>query len=208
MSVALTNWLKDLLPHTPGIVRSVARREVIKAAREFFRDSTAWREVVQSAYFADGAYALTAVPQSTDSEVLTILSVEANGVPLTLKAERPTGDRPDGTPTCWYPVPGTVDGFEVWPTPDQYDDEILVRVVLIPTDAATSLPDVAARRHFDGILDGALGRVYGHPAKPYSNPTLAEYHLRRFRNAISKAKGEVQQGAAAGQNWVYPKYGK
>lgn len=206
MSVALTNWLKDLLPHTPGIVRAVAKREVIKAAREFFRDSTAWREVVQSAYFADGAYALTAVPQNADAEVLRVLSVEANGTPLTLKSERPTGERQDGTPTNWYPT--GPDTFEVWPTPDQYDDEILVRVVLIPTDTATTLPDIASRSYFDGILDGALGRVYGHPAKPYSNPTLAEYHLRRFRNAIAKAKGEVQQGGAAGQNWVYPKYGK
>lgn len=206
MSAAYSIWLKDILPRTPGIVRAIAKRELQNVAREFYRESTAWREIVESAYLADGVYQLTAVPQDSNSEVLQILSVEVNGLPIRPKVERPVGDRPDGTPTNWYPTgPAT---FDVWPTPDQYDDEIRVRVILIPTATATALPDVAQTLHYDALLDGLLGRLYAHPAKPYSNPTLGQYHLTRFRAAIAKAKGETLQGGFAGQNWTYPPFGK
>lgn len=206
MSVALTEWLRDLLPHTPGIVRAVAKRELLNTAREFYRESTAWREIVESVYFSDGNYSYMAVPQDGNSEILQILSVEVNGLPIDPKSERPLGERPQGSPTAWYPT-GT-DRFEVWPTPDQYDDEVIVRAILVPKLAATALPDFAALRHYDSLLDGALGRIFAHPSKPYSDPARAEYHLRRFRAAIAKAKGETLQGGFAGQNWRYPRFDK
>jgi hypothetical protein len=89
-----------------------------------------------------------------------------------------------------------------------YDDEVRVRAILIPTETATTFPDVAAAKHYEALLDGLLGRLYGHPAKPYSNPQLATYHLNRFRNAIGEASAEQKQGGFAGQNWTYPRFGK
>lgn len=206
MTVSISVWLKDILPRTPGIVRQVAKRELINAAREFYRQSAAWREVCESVYLDDGDYQYTVVPQSSDSEVIQVTSVEVNGALLTPKTERPVGDRGDGTPLYWYPT--GLDTIEIWPTPEQYDDDVRVRAILIPTEAATTLPDVAYGKHYEGILDGVLGRLYGHPAKPYSNPAFAEYHLRRFRNAIGEAAGEQKQGGFAGQNWQFPRFGK
>ena len=206
MSASISIWLKDLLPRTPGIVRAVAKREFINTAREFYRTSTAWREVVENVFFADDVYAYTVVPQNPESEVIQVTSVEVNGRPLAPKSERPLGERGDGTPTLWFPT--GLDTIEIWPTPEQYDDEVRVRAILIPTDDAVTLPDVAYAKHYEALLDGTLGRLYGHPAKPYSNPALAEYHLRRFRNAIGAAKGEQIQGGFAGQNWQFPRYGK
>ncbi len=206
MSASISNWLKDILPRTPGVVRQVAKREFINTAREFYRQSGAWREVCESVFFADGDYQYTVVPQNPESEVIQITSVEVNGIPLTAKTERPLGDRGDGTPTSWFPTgPDTI---EIWPTPEQYDDEVRVRAILIPTDAATTLPDFAYSKHYEGLLDGTLGRLYGHPAKPYSNPTIATYHLNRFRNAIAEAAGEQRQGGFGGQNWQFPRFGK
>jgi len=206
MSVSISVWLKDILPRTPGIVRAVAKRELINTAREFYRQSGAWREVCESVFFADGDYQYTVVPESADSEVIQVTSVEVNGIPLTALTERPLGDRDDGTPTIWYPT--GLATIEIWPTPEQYDDEVRVRAILIPADTSTTLPDSAYAKYYEAMLDGVLGRLYGHPAKPYSNPTLAEYHLRRFRNAIGEATGEQKQGGFAGQNWQFPRFGK
>lgn len=206
MSVAISIWLKDILPRTPGVVRSVAKREFLNAAREFYRESGAWREIIESSFLAVSDYTYTVVPENSESEVFQVLSVEVNGLPLTAKSERPFGDRPTGTPTLWYPT--APDSFEVWPEPDQYDDNIRVRVALLPTDTATTLPDVSYTRHYDALLDGVLSRLYGHPAKPYSNPDIATYHLNRFRNAIGVASAEQKQGGFAGQNWQYPRFGK
>ena len=136
MSVSIAIWLKDILPRTPGIVWAVARRELINTSREFYRQSGAWREVCESVFFADGDYQYTVVPQSSESEVIQVTSVEVNGIPLTRKVERPLGDRPDGTPTLWYPT--GLATIEIWPTPEQYDDEVRVRAILIPTDTAAA----------------------------------------------------------------------
>lgn len=206
MSVSISVWLKDILPRTPGIVRAVARRELINAAREFYRQSGAWREVLENTYFDDGDYQYTVVPSNSESEVIQVTSVEVNGSLLTAVTERPVGDRQDGTPTQWFPT--GLNTLEIWPTPEQYDDEVRIRVILIPTESATTFPDAAYAKYYEALLDGVLGKLYGHPAKPYSNPSLAEYHLRRFRNAIGEAVAEQKGGGFAGQNWQFPKFGK
>jgi hypothetical protein len=206
MSVAIAVWLKDLLPRTPGCVRSVAKRELLLAAREFYRDSDAWSEVVEATYFDVGDFEYVVLSSQPEAEVVRVISIEVNGSLLTAQTQRPLGDRGEGTPHSWFPTgPASV---EIWPTPELYDDEVRIRVKLIPTVDAVNLPDIAQTRHYDGILDGVLGRLYSHPAKPYRNPTLAQYHLSRFRAAIGTAKGESIQGGFAGQNWVYPRFGK
>ena len=206
MTASISVWLKDVLPRTPGVVRSVARREFNLAAREFYKDSGAWREVIESVYWDDGTYQFTVPAPYAYAEVNQIVQVEVNGSALTAKSERPVGDRQDGTPTLWFPT--GPDTMEVWPTPEMYEDTLRVRVALIPTVDATEFPNVSLAKHYEALLDGVLGRLYAHPAKPYSNPTLGEYHLRRFRNAIGVAAAEFKQGGFAGQNWTYPRYGK
>lgn len=206
MTQPIATWLKDLLPRTPGINRKVATREFIMAAREFFRQSTVWRVALENSYFADGEYGYTAVTSEPDSEIVQIYSVEANGIQLQPVVERPTGERTTGTPTRWIPL--GLNRFDVWPTPDVYDDTVIIRAILIPTASTTTLPDFAYARWYDAFIDGALGRIYAHPAKPYSNPTLGEYHLRRFRSAIGQASGESKQGGIVAQNWVFPPFAK
>lgn len=206
MTAATALWLKDIIPRTPGIVRQVAKRELILTAREFYRDSYAWREVVESVYWDDGLFEFVVPTPYIYAEVIQVTQVEVNGQPLTPKVERPLGDRQNGTPTSWFPTgPDTI---EIWPTPEMYEDTLRIRVVLIPDVEATDLPDLAAAKHYEALLDGVLGRIYAHPAKPYSNPQLGEYHLRRFRSAIGAAAGEFKQGGFAGQNWTFPRFGK
>lgn len=205
MSESIATWLKDFLPRTPGAVRAVAKRELINAAREFFRESAAWIYVVDDVDFAAGTYTYTLTPPDANSEILQIYSVESNGLPLTFKVERPAGERETGTPRFWYADKAVL---TLWPTPVEADTQVVIRSILIPTASTTVLPDVAASKYYEGILDGALARMYGHPAKPYSNPAYATYHLNRFRNAIGVAAGERKTGGASGQNWQFPAFGK
>lgn len=41
---------------------------------------------------------------------------------------------------------------------------------------------------FEVMLDGTLGRLYAMPVKPWSSPQLAEYHGRRFRQGLNRAR--------------------
>lgn len=203
MTTSISVWLKDILPRTPGVVRAVAKRELLLAAREFYRVSTAWREVLDNYEFISDVYGYTVTTSNTDAEVFRIMAVEVDGLPLTGRTERPAGTRRTGGPTDWYAT-GT-DTFDIWPTPEQYVDDVVVRVALIPTESATTLPFA---EHYEPILDGVLGRLYSHPAKAYTNPELATYHMRRFRDGIAWARGEQTQGGKAGQNWYFPPFAK
>jgi hypothetical protein len=62
--------------------------------------------------------------------------------------------------------------------------------------------------YFDDWLDGALGRLYGMPAKPWASTTHAQYHHKRFRNALAYRKQEAPRGfvwGTAGPLWRYPR---
>lgn len=207
MTTSISVWLKDILPRTPGVVRAVAKRELLLAAREFYRVSLAWREVLDNYEFISDVYGYTVTTNNADAEVYRIMAVEVDGLPLNGRTERPAGTRSTATsPTDWYATGN--DTFDIWPTPDQYVDDVVVRVALLPTESATTLPTQALNDHYEVILDGVLGRLYSHPAKAYSNPEMATYHMRRFRDGIAWARGEQTQGGKAGQNWYFPPFAK
>jgi hypothetical protein len=47
---------------------------------------------------------------------------------------------------------------------------------------------------FGDWLDGALGRLYAMPAKPWTNKDQWVYHSKRFRNAMALRKQEANRG--------------
>lgn len=209
--VAFTAWLKDAIISTPGAQRAVVKRELINAAREFYRETTALREFV-------GPVTVTAGEETYDMnpliaspslyEVCSVLSASLNEIPLGRLTEQPHGEYATAdTPNRFFVLPSSV--VNLWPRPiSQLDDALTVHVALIPKEAATALPDDAATLHYDALRDGMLGRMHGHPAKPYTNPVLAQYHLRRFWNAIGKARAVVKTADARGAGWMFPKFGK
>ena len=48
--------------------------------------------------------------------------------------------------------------------------------------------------YFGDWLDGTLGRLYAMPTKPWSTPTHAVYHGKRFRNHMAYRKQEALAG--------------
>ena len=59
---------------------------------------------------------------------------------------------------------------------------------------------------FDDFLNGTLGRLYGMPMKPWASTTHAQYHHKRFRNAMAYRKQEALRGFTYGQpTWRYPR---
>lgn len=206
--VKLQTWLKDLLPRTPGAVRRVVTRELVLAAREFFEQSRAWRTVLGPKNMVANKRRYSLSPYDAYSDVVGIEGVELNGCPLRKLSRRPAdtareADQPSG---YWLESPDTV---RLWPMPvTSVEDALTFAVHLAPKQSVTHLPRIALTHFYDALLDGALGRLYSHPAKPYSNSTLAAYHLKRFRNAIGMYAGAAKQGFAGAQAWSYPRFGK
>lgn len=67
------------------------------------------------------------------------------------------------------------------------------------------IPDWIVQKYKSEIVDGVLGRMMSQIAKPYSNPTLAALHLRKFRSACNIARAEAKKmNLFAAQSWSYP----
>jgi hypothetical protein len=70
------------------------------------------------------------------------------------------------------------------------------------------IPDWMYDMYFDAFLDGALGRLYSMPAKPWTNPQMALFHGRKFRSAMGYRKQEIRRGFAYNiQTWRFPRGG-
>ncbi len=208
---AFATWLKDALIQTPGAQRSVVKRELVKAAREFYRDSAALREVIepQAVLAMVSQYDLNSlISEPTLLEIGSVISVSVNDFQLRALTGRPHGEYEEASAVNSYYVTNT-STVNLWPRPTTASaDAMTVEVALIPREDATSLPDIAATEHMDALMDGLLGRMFEHPAKPYSNPTLAQYHLKRFRSAIGVAAARIKTARAQGASWRFPPFGK
>lgn len=204
----VSRWLKDALPRTNGAVRSVVKRELSNAVREFYRDSRAWRVTVGPKNVVANRRQYILSPYDSYSDVIGIAAVSISGQALDKMPNRShTTSQTSSIPTHYLmPEPGLL---ELYPTPlEAIASSMFINIELIPAENVRLLPVIAGTEHYDAIFDGLLGRMYAHPAKPYSDVTAAQYHLKRFRNAIGKAAGAAKQGEIGAQNWRFPRFGK
>lgn len=88
--------------------------------------------------------------------------------------------------------PGTV---ELFPAPD---DSLAGQKLAVWTSVAfirpvSSVLQLLSDFSYEAVLDGATARMMNHPKRPYSDTKLAEYYLRRFRNAMRVATDEAKR---------------
>jgi hypothetical protein len=56
-------------------------------------------------------------------------------------------------------------------------------------------------------LDGTQGRLMSQINKPYSNPAVAQYHMKRFRKFCARAKQTAARGYIYNKpNWQFPRF--
>lgn len=208
VDVKLDTWLRDMLPRTPGCTPLVRKRELILACREFFEQSQAWRVTLGPRTLKATKKRYYMSPYDAYANVVRVFEVHLNGVPLRVAPRRPSGVEPDADyPLLWYVE--EPDAVRLWPASvNDVPDALTFYVALMPKQTVTHLPRIAATHFYDAILDGALGRLYMHPAKPYSNPAMAQYHLNRFRAAIGKYAGAAKQNFSGAPSWSFPRFGK
>jgi hypothetical protein len=206
--VKLDTWLRDMLPVTPGCLPKVRKRALILACREFFEQSTAWRETIGPKALLANKKRYYMSPFDAYANVVRVLAVSYKGLPLRVLPSRPPGVEPDATNPIYAFLEGP-DTVRVWPmSKDNVANALTFYVALMPKQTVTHLPRIAASHFYDAIYDGALGRLFSQPAKPYSNSTLAQYHLNRSRAAIGKYAGAAKGGFANAPSWTFPRFGK
>lgn len=181
----------------PGALDAAIQIELFAALREFFGSSNCWYE--------DIAFAVTPTTQDyyANPAAFTYTITPTDGTITRLLGVRDSAGRQI---SAMMPTPGEV---VIYRAPSQAET-YTARVALTVTDPTTGagypvFPDWVMAKYGGEILDGVLGRMMSQIAKPYSNPTVAMVHLRKFKQGISKAKVEASHANVyRGQNWTFP----
>jgi hypothetical protein len=107
---------------------------------------------------------------------------------------------------AWIPVPGTLQ----FASPSNEAKVLVATVALTIGDPGKrqvypDMPDWIWSDYYDVLIDGTIGRMYGQPAKPYSNPQMAAYHLKSFTSGVNQSKWMASRGRRMeGQRWRFP----
>lgn len=91
-------------------------------------------------------------------------------------------------------------------TAETYYAEVVTNVSLpAARDQVPIAPDWVLPIWHVGILDGLLGKMMAQPSKSYANATMGAYHLKRFRDAIARARiSKLRANTNGTQAWRYP----
>jgi len=206
--------LNDTVPQTPGIIRSVAFREMRLACREFFERSFAWTVLVEDIIAPAGNVLIQVDDGDTNTEVISILEVSFNGQPINPTSARPTrlGQDPafatSDIPKAFF-LTSNPDEFSFFPFLENANGGNAnpitdVLVALVPSFTATALPRQVTLKYYDAIVEGYLARVYLHPNKPYSAPMLAGQMRHSFLRRIGYYMAQRKQGNNNSQAWTFP----
>lgn len=201
-------WGSDLRVRLPSADGGAIDREIANAVQEFVQQSGVMiLEVTQDIVGDQALYEFSTIPTehiptTTPFNGIRGLYCHAvrleNGDYLRINQHRPRGafstPAQTGKPTVAH-VPSWPGTVELFPVPNESLDGQKLTVVTsaIFLRPVVSVPEIIHGWYYEAILDGATGRMMSHPKRPYSDPRLAQYYLRRFRNQMRVAADEAKR---------------
>lgn len=194
--------LKDtLMVRLPGAGEHAIDLEMANAAHEFFLESGAWHELVFANMVADRTH-YELWPESGSVGYICDLSIDGRMYrPVTANALMRR--RWNGA----FQVLTEFGSMDLEPAPTETKPKaIAANVTVVPNAGGyCDIPPDLVNHYYEALLDTALGKLYSHTNKPYSNATLALFHIARYRAHLARARRIVAGGnVRAGGPWVYP----
>ena len=211
---SIEQLLKEILPHLPGVIRSVAAQEIRDAMREFFEKSHAWVKVVEDIAISTGDTAIQLDDGDENTEIIHILGLKYGNdtdgyTPLAQAIDEPNLiEGGTGAPSYWY-VTSNPDEVKLHPYQSAATtDTLRAKVALIPSATVAvnelDLPRQITLKFKEAIKDLTLARLYMQPAKPYSQPVLATQLRNRGLKAAGYYAAQRKKGFNNTPAWRYP----
>lgn len=164
------------------------RGELYDVLSEFFNDSSTWtQDVLVNAIPGQHHYPL----QVNEGQILRLVGVSAS------QNRFISALMPDIGTLILRHSPNIVETYCA----------TVVTNVSMPTDrnAIPLIPDWVLPVWHIGILDGLLGKMMTQTQKSYSNDKTGQYHLKRFRDAIARARvSKLRANTVGSQAWSFP----
>lgn len=231
--------LQTLRVSVPGATDDMLSLQLFNTMDEFFRRTNAWRD--SSDIVLDFGTLQYPISVPNGSEFVRMLNVTHKDVPVQQQEDYTVAFRglgeissemtfPDGDAQFAPDASNLNVGIFSWAifTPDyitvtvpastEVSYPLKVNFVLSVSKGCLEdecsqweVPEWMWSMFFGDWLDGALARLYGMPAKPWTNQQTAVYHGRRFRNHMSYRKQESNHGfiyAPPPSPWRFPRFSR
>jgi hypothetical protein len=211
MATAFSVFLDPLNSRLAGITPAQAQAELRAAAKEFYLQSRSWNKTIGPHSTTDGATQIALVTGDANAQVAWVREVwlqYGDFEEYLLPMVRKNTNARDDHPTHFFRDTGAPGTIDLWPTPDASEADVLwANVALMPTAAATNLPDLAGSHHFDAILDGAMARFLMMPNRPWSDPQMGIRLGQKFRRAIVEFRAVADAGyTRSDPGWWFPPF--
>lgn len=211
-------WLDEVMTSCPGASQAAYYQAFRAAVREFCVVSGAWIRELSPIDIRAGKkdYYLDPQPNATVLFINSIMIKTQNdedGVysrylhPVQTPAVRAQHRPPSEGPWGFYCDPEVPGKFTLTPevTIDIPDAMIPTVSLTMPTSQCDILPMHFARYYFDILLDGTLSKLMSQQDKPFTNLMTGQYHARRFRAGMARARDESRkQHAMVETKFSYP----
>src|SRR5579883_579759 len=205
----LTRLMNAIRPIVPGALDSQIQAVMFDIFDEFFQFTNVWQQTIPVLAVANQQ--IYDVVLEGNADIVRLLYVWVNDDPNN------NGSSPQNCGVIYkrpipaeMAIPGVLTIIEPI-TSIPYPNYTFNAVVSLKcTDPADSngypvVPQWIVEKYRRDFVDGIAGQLLAQPAKPYTNQTMAVYHKRRWRNAMSGCRIEVNRWNTYGaQAWRYP----
>ena len=178
----------------PDCPDPVINANVISACAEFCRETLAWTEFQDYLALFDGVidYEIDVPSQSRLIQVMDVWLGSTKLVALTMKdLQRVLPNWMDsvGSLPVYYTAAVERGMIRLHPKPSNVTGKKLsLRIALVPSSNAKTLPDFLELHHFEAIASGVKARLMMMASASWFNPQLAERHRQFFLEGINSAR--------------------
>ncbi|MGE4244004.1 hypothetical protein [Ramlibacter sp.] len=202
---AFSAFYDDLMPELPGCTTALVDQHLLRVAREFCEESSAWRvSLIVPSVAAEPTYDISA-PEA-DSEVVRVIRVTVGDLLLWDAAWRPQPAATANTATAEPRYPRSNPPFSMnadnteltfiadeVPTETAGDGLDLI-VAAKPGIAATVIPDFMKAQHLEAMRAGVLARLMRMAKKPWTDRELSGFYDREYQRLKGAAAHNAQMG--------------
>lgn len=192
-NILYSDLIDEVLPQLAADPSDPVTEQAIKrAVIEFCRESWIWRFFTDAQNIQSGVLAYDIDPPS-GSDIVTVIDVEYNKVPLTAKSvewlnKEIPGWRTTGAAVKHYTQIDT-DQVILAPLPaENITGGLVMTVALQPSQTATGFPKWIANQFIYQIAEGAMAKLMLMPGKPWTDLASGQEHRTRFEQAFNDAR--------------------
>ncbi len=178
----------------PDCPNPVINTNVISACVEFCRETLAWTEFQDYLPLFDDLvdYQIDAPAHSRLIQIMDVWMGNSRLIPLTIKDLQrvmPNWTDAIGSLPVYYTAAVERGMIRLHPKPKNVTGKRLsLRIALVPSSNAATLPDFLELHHFEAIASGVKARLLMMASAPWFNPQLAERHRQLFLDGINAAR--------------------